>query len=81
MARTNTLNLNWRNKFKNEETKCDLCKQEEESLQHFLLYCPELSNIRMKHRKMQQPYNENIMKEILLFDEDNEEEINKNKNI
>ena len=78
--RTNTLQLAWRNKYKQEETKCPLCSKEEEDVQHFLLYCPALQNIRNRFTTIaQQPYQENIMKIIMLFERkyNNQEEIKK----
>ena len=44
--RSNTLNLNWRKRFQNEDTGCSLCRQGEESLEHFLITCREYGNIR-----------------------------------
>lgn len=45
-GRTNTLNLNWRNKFQNKPEECPCCGHESETLQHFLLECPENYDIR-----------------------------------
>ena len=66
-VRTNTLNLGWRKKHKNEDTTCQMCKIEEEDLQHFLLYCPELQRHRNSCTYLQQPYNSNILETIMLF--------------
>ena len=66
--RTNTLNLAWRKKYQQEETKCPLCSEEEDT-QHFLLYCPALQSIRNQFPSLvQQPYPENIIEIILLFE-------------
>ena len=52
-AGSNTLNLNWRNRFKvnpNEiDTICPMCRENEETLEHFLLRCPMNENIRAKY--------------------------------
>ena len=45
-ARTNTLALNWRNRLQNKTEECPCCGHETESLQHFLLECPEFNTIR-----------------------------------
>ena len=47
-ARSNTLELNARNRFKNLETKCELCENENEDLQHFLVECKGLEHLREK---------------------------------
>ena len=39
-ARTNNLNLNDRNRHKNEDTKCLMCEHRVEDLIHFILWCP-----------------------------------------
>ena len=52
-ARTNTLNLNWRNRFKVNpdeiDTTCPMCGENEETLEHFLLRCPTNEDIRSKY--------------------------------
>ena len=57
-ARTNTLPLNSRKKFTNEDIKCSLCNAEEETLEHFLLKCPILREVRNESIELQQPYME-----------------------
>ena len=37
-ARTDTLDLNWRGRFKNRDTKC-MCGYVSETLEHFILHC------------------------------------------
>ena len=66
-CRTNTLKLKDRNRFTNEETKCELCGNEKEDLKHFLLWCPAYSEVRQKNIKLQQPYQEeeNTIGELL----------------
>ena len=52
-ARTNTLPLFWRNRFKQNATEedqlCPLCKMNVETLQHFLLRCTKLMHIRIRY--------------------------------
>ena len=45
-ARSNTLELNTRNRYKNLDTKCDLCDNENEDLIHFLIDCKNLEHLR-----------------------------------
>ena len=53
--RTNTLNLNDRKRFQNESTECQLCKNEIENLEHFLLHCPALEDQRKEILALQRP--------------------------
>ena len=52
-ARTNTLPLFWRNRFKQNATEedqlCPLCKINVETLHHFLLICTKLMHIRIRY--------------------------------
>ncbi len=67
-CRTNTLKLNDRNRFRNEDTKCEMCGNENEELKHFLLWCPAYSAARQKNIKLQQPFQEeddNIIGDLL----------------
>ena len=76
-ARTDTLELNWRNKHKGKDVKC-ICNYEEETLEHFLLDCEIYSEIRKKYNFMQQPYIENrkeLLANILIFQVDIKSEI------
>ena len=70
-ARVNALKLGWReNLTKKDETKCQLCKKDIETLNHFILHCDKLNPIRQKNKTLQRPYQENeeaIIAEILLF--------------
>ena len=71
-CRTNTMPLNERNRFANQDTKC-ACGFENENLEHFLLHCPLYSQTRMKIATLQQPYEENchpLLGKILLFSEE-----------
>ena len=49
-ARTNTLELNDRQRFNNErterDTRCRLCEEEYENLEHFLIHCKKLEEER-----------------------------------
>ena len=83
-ARTNTLELQWRKKFINESTICQLCKEEEETLEHFLLDCQNLNNVRKECILLMKPQHENrdtIVKYLLLFEIENEKDIAKYKKI
>lgn len=78
-ARLNALDLRWRKRYQNEETKCPLCDYEIETLEHFLLFCNAYAEIRQKYIFTQQPYQEDINKhitEILLFSQ-NDNQIEK----
>ena len=48
-GRTNTLTLNWRNRFQNKSEQCSCCNCEIETLEHFLLDCEQYSDIRQNH--------------------------------
>ena len=78
-ARTNTLPLNSRNRHSNEDTTCQLCNNEEENLEHFILRCPELSEERGQIKSLQQPYIEEESKVIIdfLFDDSSIMEVKK----
>ena len=71
LARTNTLPLNWRKRFQqNEEdrnTICPLCSEEEETLTHFLLLCQELMNIRIKYDYWEEINNKEMLRRMLCF--------------
>ena len=75
-ARINTLPLNDRKRFTNEETKCEMCEEPTENLQHFILECTKLSEIRQADIKLQRPHIQN-MKDLLgdfLFTDHNADE-------
>ncbi len=67
-ARTNTLDLGWKKRHRNEETNCPLYNCIDEDLEHFLLYCQKLQYIRNKTRLLQQPYQSDILEKLLLFE-------------
>ena len=83
-GRTNTLNLKWREKFKNQDTTCPTCRRSEENLEHFLLFCGTYSEIRTEYEFLAQPYIENsseLIANILLFRKSSEKEINERKKL
>ena len=83
-ARTNTLDLQWRKKFTNETIICQLCKEEEETLEHFLLDCKQLNYIRSECLLLMRPQPENkdeIIRKLLLFEAENVGNIEKYKKI
>ncbi len=55
-CRANILKLNDRNRFGGGNTKCYTCENEDETLEHFLLHCPEYTEIRTNIHNLQQPY-------------------------
>ena len=57
-ARSNTLELNDRNRLKNMDTKCELCDNENEDLTHFLIDCKKFDHLR-EERIMTKYYVEN----------------------
>lgn len=59
-ARLTILELNWRNRFKNESTRCGLCNHEIENLKHFLLYCKQYADIRQQHGGHRRTHRRNI---------------------
>ena len=70
-ARSNTLDLGWRNRNASDDKICKLCNLEIESLSHFLLNCYKLQEIRESYTPFQFPqpeHNLDLMKEFLLFE-------------
>ena len=69
-ARTDTLDLNHKNKHKGKDTTCPACGLEDETLEHFLLQCNHYGEIRQGYFFLSRPYEEDtewIMADILLF--------------
>ena len=67
-ARSNTLQLGWRKRYIREDVSCQLSRTgKEESLEHFLIQCRALEDIRI-HFGLQDPQ----LSKILLFEEDGE---------
>ena len=81
-ARTNTLQLNDRNRHVNKETHCMVCGDvnKKEDIYHFLLHCEKYKAERQHLPDLQQPYiaDEDRIIGILLFDRAN---IEKKKDI
>ena len=76
-APTDTLKLNWREKYKGKTTSC-FCGYEIETLEHFLLDCELYKEIRQKILLTQQPYRENtedLIANILAFQIKKENEV------
>ena len=71
-ARTNTLQLNDRNRHVNKETHCMVCGDvyKKEDIYHFLLHCEKYKAERQHLPDLQQPYiaDEDRIIGILLFD-------------
>ncbi len=44
-----------------------ICDQQQEDLEHFILICPAYKEQRMRTRKLQQPYQEDKINLIALF--------------
>ena len=69
-ARSDTLKLRWREWGVNEEKECLLCRGGIEDLQHFLLDCVKLENVRSKYLELMRPRREDselIMRIILMM--------------
>ena len=60
-ARTNTLSLGWRGTHTNVPTNCPMCGREDEDLEHFILQCSKLQELRIDSIILQQPYPENTV--------------------
>ena len=68
-GRTNSVTLNWRNRFQNKSEQCPCCEHEIETLEHFLLDCEEYREIRQTQTFFQNPENRNdTIKSILIFE-------------
>ena len=57
-ARTNTLQLNDRNRHRNKEIHCEACGnlEQKEDVYHFMLHCPAYFKERSTIQQLQQPY-------------------------
>ena len=64
-CRTNTLQLNDRKRFSGEDTKCIACEEENENLEHFILYCERYQCVRNKSNLFNRPYQENKLSDLL----------------
>ena len=66
-ARANCLPLHDRKRHTNEDTSCKVCSAENETLEHFLLWCPAYQEKRKECIDLQQPYRENVCSIIGAF--------------
>ena len=70
-ARSDTLNLRWRTWGSDEEKMCLLCRNHVETLEHFLIDCDALQEIRNKKIEFQRPVQmdkrEDLMMRFLLL--------------
>ena len=69
-ARSNTLRLRWREWGTNEEKQCQICRNGTENLEHFLVTCVSLENVRSKYIELMRPRiddNRKIMMVILML--------------
>ena len=81
-GRTNTLNLNWRNRFQNKNETCPCCDNEIETLEHFLLDCPTYGNIKVNFefwKKLEGKRKEEKLANILAFENLTNEQIESRK--
>ena len=81
-ARTNSLTLNWRNRFQNKSEQCPCCEYEKETLEHFLLDCETYSDIRQNQTLLFNTENENrnkLIGNLLVFETLSTEEIENRK--
>ena len=76
-ARSDTLQLKWRSWGNDEEKLCPLCQLQTETLEHFLIDCDSLQNIRNKYLELQRPIilsgKETLIAQILLLVENTDE--------
>ena len=81
-ARSNSLHLEDRKRHVGEETLCRLCQKECENLVHFILKCEKLNETRKAIPPLQHPQKEDdeeILKDFLFNEKQNEEEMEKKK--
>ena len=65
-SRSNTLKLNWRNRFEGGETICRVCSSgSEETLEHFLVRCEGLIDVRRKYG-----VEERVIADLLRFNDE-----------
>ena len=77
-ARTNCLDLN--NKKWKEEKNCVLCRYESETIEHFIMHCKQLEEIRALYPALQTPARQNdreTLKQFLY----NENDIDRKKDV
>ena len=66
-ARTNCILLNERNRFRNMETKYELCGADREDLMHFILEGRKLKEDRVQAIELQRPWQQNYEVSFSLF--------------
>ena len=74
-CRTNTLKLKWRQSFEGGAVDCLLCREEKDSVRHFVMECGELQEIRRQYGV----YETEALEEVLMFMEKSEEKVNQFK--
>ena len=72
-ARANTLPLENRKRFQDQDTTCKICQKESEDILHFLLECEAYTKERSKIIELQRPYMEDKERIVgeFLFEEKN----------
>lgn len=79
-ARTNTLSLNWRNRYQGKNEKCPYNDCDIETLEHFLTECKGYENIRNQfHFTANYEERDNVIAEILLFTKQKNSDIQQKK--
>lgn len=81
-ARTNTLSLNWRNRYQGKSEVCPYNDSDKETLEHFVLECRGYESIRRKFNILSSNENENkeeLLAQILLFNVSNNKEMQEKK--
>ena len=74
-ARTNTLQLNDRNRHTNQEIHCLVCDTDyKEDIYHFMLHCTAYKEQRSQSIHLHQPYLENDQNTVGKFEKENIEE-------
>ena len=63
-ARTNSLPLEDRRRYGGKDTRCPVCQEGQETLEHFLLFCEGYGEERINIRKLHRPYIEDTNKII-----------------
>ncbi len=68
-ARANNLQLQDKEKHRGKSTKCIICDEKLEDLNHFMLWCPAYNEERGEEKNFQRPYvkNEGMLLVELLF--------------
>ena len=70
-ARADTLKLRWREWMTSDGKVCTICRSSEETLEHFILDCQGLQEVREKYIELQRPMvedREEVMANVLMYD-------------